>query len=118
MILVDTSVWIDHFHHSDEDLKELLMSNKVCIHPFILGELSCGNIANRQEVLSLLRTLRTINLVLEEEVLILIEERKLFGKGLGFIDIHLLASALIHHVPIWTRDKSLKQVAGELGISY
>ena len=118
MILVDTSVWIDHFHHSDEDLKELLMSNKVCIHPFILGELSCGNIANRQEVLSLLRTLRSIDLVLEEEVLILIEERKLYGKGLGFIDIHLLASALIHHVPIWTRDKSLKQVAGELGISY
>ena len=118
MILVDTSVWIDHFHHSEEDLKELLLSNQVCIHPFILGELSCGNISNRQEVLSLLRALRSIGLVLDEEVFILIEKKKLFGKGLGFIDIHLLASALIHHVPIWTRDKSLKRIAGELGISY
>lgn len=118
MILVDTSVWIDHFHHSDEDLKDLLLSNQVCIHPFIFGELSCGNISNRKEVLSLLRTLKTINLVLDEEVFMLIEERKLFGKGLGFIDFHLLASALIHHVPIWTRDKSLNRIAGELGILY
>jgi len=118
MILVDTSVWIDHLHHSDEDLKELLLSNQVCIHPFILGEISCGNISNRKEVLSLLRTLRSIDLALDEEVFILIEERKLFGKGLGFVDIHLLASAMIHQVPIWTRDKSLKQIAEELGISY
>ncbi len=118
MILVDTSVWIDHFLHSDEDLKELLLSNQVCIHPFILGELSCGNISNRKEVLSLLRTLRSIDLVLDEEVFILIEDRKLFGKGLGFIDIHLLASALIHHVHIWTRDKSLKRIAGEFGINF
>ena len=118
MILVDTSVWIDHFHHSDEDLKELLLSNQVCIHPFILGELSCGYIRNRKEVLSLLRALRSIDSVLDEEVFTLIEERKLFGKGLGFIDIHLLASALIHHVPIWTRDRSLKLVADHLDISY
>lgn len=118
MILVDTSVWIDHFHHSDEALKKLLLSNQVCIHPFILGELSCGNISNRKEVLSLLRTLRSVDLVLDEEVFILIEDRKLFGKGLGFIDIHLLASAMIHHVPVWTRDKSLKRVARELGVDY
>ena len=118
MILVDTSVWIDHFHHSDEDLKTLLLSNQVCIHPFIFGELSCGNLSNRKEVLSLLRTLKNIDLALDEEVYVLIEERKLFGKGLGFIDIHLLAAAMIFHVPIWTRDKSLKRVAIELGISY
>jgi predicted nucleic acid-binding protein len=118
MILADTSVWIDHFHHSDEDLKALLLSNQVCIHPFILGELSCGNIRNRKEVLSLLGTLKSIDLALDEEVFILIEDRKLFGKGLGFIDIHLLASALIHNVPIWTRDKTLKQVASQLDISY
>lgn len=118
MILVDTSVWIDHFHQSDENLKELLLSNQVCIHPFILGELSCGIIGNRMEILSLLRTLKSIDLALDEEVFILIEDRKLFGKGLGFIDFHLLTSALIHRVPIWTRDKSLKQVASRLGISY
>ena len=118
MILVDTSVWIDHFHHSDEALKKLLLSNQVCIHPFILGELSCGNISNRKEVLALLRSLRSVDMVLDEEVFILIENRKLYGKGLGFIDIHLLASAMIHHVPIWTRDNTLKRVAGELGINY
>jgi len=118
MILVDTSVWIDHFHHSDEALKKLLLSNQVCIHPFILGELSCGNISNRKEVLALLRTLWSVDMALDEEVFILIEDRKLYGKGLGFIDIHLLASAMIHQVPIWTRDKSLKRVAGELGIDY
>jgi predicted nucleic acid-binding protein len=118
MILVDTSIWIDHFHHSDEGLKDLLHSNQVCIHPFILGELSCGNIKNRKEVISLLRTLKSVDSVLDEEVFILIEDRELFGKGLGFIDIHLLASALVYHVPIWTRDKSLKRVAVELSISY
>jgi hypothetical protein len=118
MILADTSVWIDHFHHTDEGLKDLLLSNQVCIHPFILGELSCGNIRNRKEVLSLLRTIKSIDLVLDEEVFILIEERNLFGRGLGFTDIHLLASALIHHVPIWTRDKSLKLVAEQLAIGY
>ena len=118
MILVDTSVWIDHLHHSDEGLVELLLSNQVCIHPFVFGEMSCGNISNRKEVLSLLRTLKSIDLVLDEEVFILIENRKLFGKGLGFIDVHLLASAMIHHVPIWTRDKELKRVARELGVCY
>ena len=118
MILVDTSVWIDHFHHSDEDLIELLHANQVCIHPYSLGELSCGNISNRKEVLSLLRTLRSVDLVLDEEVFVFIEDRKLYGKGLGFIDVHLLASAMIHHVPIWTRDKSLKRVAGELGVDF
>lgn len=118
MILVDTSVWIDHFYKSDEDLKALLFSNQICIHPFILGELSCGNISNRKEILSLLRTLRSIDLVLDEEVFTLLEDRKLFGKGLGFIDIHLLAASLIHHVPLWTRDKSLKLTAIELGVDY
>ena len=118
MILVDTSVWIDHLHYADEELKELLLSVQVCIHPYILGELSCGNISNRKEILSLLDALPRIDSVLDEEVFILIEDRKLFGKGLGFIDVHLLASAMIHHVPIWTRDKALKQVAGEFGIDY
>ncbi len=118
MILVDTSVWIDHFHHSEGGLKELLLANQVCIHPFILGELSLGNISNRKEVLSLLRTLNRVEMVLDEEVFTLIEDRKLFAQGLGFIDVHLLAAALIHHVQIWTKDKSLQRVAGELRIKY
>ena len=117
MILVDTSVWIDHLQNSDEDLKELLISSQVCIHPYVLGELSCGNISNRTEVLSLLGALPTIDTAQDEEVFILIEESKLYGKRLGFIDVHLLASALIHHVSIWTRDKSLNRVAKKFGIS-
>jgi predicted nucleic acid-binding protein len=118
MILVDTSVWIDHLHSADEDLKELLLSGQVCIHPYVLGELSCGNIRNREEILSLLKSLPGIDSVLDEEVFMFLEERKLYGKGLGFVDIHLLASAMVFQVPVWTRDKSLKRVAGELGISY
>jgi len=117
MILVDTSVWMDHLHFVNEDLKKLLLSSQVCTHPYVLGELSCGNISNRKEILSLLRALPKIDAVLDEEVFVLIEGRKLFGKGLGFIDIHLLAAALIHHVHIWTKDKSLQRVAKEFGIS-
>ncbi|MEN8203893.1 MAG: PIN domain-containing protein [Bacteroidota bacterium] len=117
MILVDTSVWIDHLHYVNEDLKELLLTSQVCIHPYILGELACGNISNRKEVLSLLRALPRIDAVLDEEVFVLIEDRKLYRKGLGFIDVHLLTSALIHHVYIWTKDKSLQRVAREFGIS-
>jgi len=90
MILVDTSVWIDHFHHSDEDLKDLLLSNQFCIHPYILIEPSCGNKSNRMEVLSLLGTLQSNEPVLDEEVFLLIEERKLYGKGLGFVDVNCL----------------------------
>ncbi len=117
MILVDTSVWIDHLHSGDEDLKELLLSGQVCLHPYVLSELSCGNISNRKEVLSLLGALPKIDPVLDEEVFTLLEGSKLYGKGLGFIDVHLLASALIHHVDIWTRDRSLDSVAKEFGIS-
>jgi predicted nucleic acid-binding protein len=118
MILVDTSVWIDHLHSGDEDLNELLLSGQVCLHPYVLGELSCGNLSNRKEILSLLKALPGIDSVLDEEVLMLLEDRKLYGKGLGFIDIHLLASAMIFQVPVWTRDKSLKRIAEELGVSY
>jgi rRNA-processing protein FCF1 len=80
--------------------------------------MSCGNISNRKEVLSLLSTLKSVDLILDEEVFILIENRKLFGKGLGFIDVHLLASAMIHHVSVWTRDKALKRVAREVGVDF
>jgi len=118
MILVDTSVWIDHLHSADEDLKELLLSGQVCIHPYVLGELFCASISNREEILSLLKALPGIDSVLDEEFFMFIEERKLYGKGLGFVDIHILASAMIFQVPLWTRDKSLKLIAGELGISY
>lgn len=116
MVLVDTSVWIDHFRHTDIYLKELLESGKVCIHPFIIGELACGNLSNRDEILILLRALPVIAPALEEEIFTLIEEKKLYGKGLGFIDVHLLASALIHRVSILSRDRSLNESAEDFGI--
>jgi predicted nucleic acid-binding protein len=114
MILVDTSIWIDHLNNSNDDLIELLNSGKVCTHPFIIGELYCGNISKRSEILSLLKALPRVEPALEEEVFTLIENKKLFGIGLGFVDVSLLASALIHNVKIWTQDKTLKKVAKKL----
>jgi predicted nucleic acid-binding protein len=116
MILVDTSIWIDHLNNSNDELKKLLNSNRVCIHPFIIGELSCGNISNRKEILSLLNALPRIEPALEEEVFTLIENKKLHGIGLGFVDVNLIASALIHGVKIWTNDKTLKRISKKLNI--
>jgi len=116
MILVDTSIWIDHLNNSNAELIKLLNSNRVCIHPFIIGELSCANISNRKEILSLLNDLPHIEPALEEEVFTLIENEKLFGIGLGFVDVNLIASALIHDVKMWTYDKYLKKIAKKLDI--
>ena len=117
MILVDTSIWINHFNKSNAGLIGLLNSAKVCIHPFIIGDLSCGNISNRSEILSLLKSLPIIETALDDEVFTLIENKKLYGIGLGFIDVHLLTSALIHDVKIWTTDKSLQKASINLGIN-
>jgi predicted nucleic acid-binding protein len=116
MILVDTSIWIDHLSNSNDELVRILNSSRVCIHPFIIGELSCGNISNRKEILSLLNALPRIEPALEEEVFTLIENKKLYGIGLGFVDVNLIASALIHDVKIWTYDKSLKRISKKLNI--
>ena len=116
MILVDTSIWVDHLQKSDDDLIRLLNSGRVCIHQFIIGELSCGNISNRSEILVLLNALPRVEPALEDEFFALIENKNLYGIGLGFVDIHLLASALIHKVKIWTRDKILKKIAEKLNI--
>ena len=114
--MVDTSIWIDHFNKSDKELTKLLDAGLVCIHPFIIGELACGNISNRSEILALLNALPLAETAFDHEVYTLIESKKLYGIGLGFIDVHILASALIHNVKIWTRDKSLKKVAVNLDI--
>ena len=116
MILADTSVWIDHLNKNEAELVELLNLTKVCTHPFIIGELSCGNISNRSEILTLIKSLPRIKPAFEEEVFSLLENYKLYGAGLGFIDIHLLSSALINDVKIWTKDKALKRAAVRLNI--
>ena len=116
-VLVDTSVWVDHFHRGESLLQDLLSSGQVATHPFIIGELACGHISNRTEILKLLSELPTVTLATNEEAMHLIEKHRLGGKGLGWIDVHLLASALLSHTPLWTRDRKLTAIARTLGIS-
>ncbi len=118
MILVDTSVWIDHLRGVDGNLTELLNRGQVLMHPFVLGELACGNLANRVEVLRLLKALPRSAVASEDEALVFIEKRALMGKGLGYIDVHLLAAvALEGSARLWTRDKRLRAVADGLSLA-
>lgn len=117
MVLVDTSVWIDHFRRAEPLLQELLGSEQVTIHPFIIGELACGNLKNRELVMDLLRALPCTKMASHEEVLYFIGVKALHGKGLGWIDAHLLASVFLSHTPIWTRDRRLAAVAKNLDIA-
>ncbi|HVO97153.1 MAG TPA: type II toxin-antitoxin system VapC family toxin [Bryobacteraceae bacterium] len=116
MTLADTSVWIRHFRHGDPGLVELLMDGRVLIHPFVLGELACGNLKGRGAVLSDLLTLAAATVAGNGEILQMIEARRLWGKGLGLIDIHLLASALLTGCRLWTLDTRLAKAARELGV--
>lgn len=116
MILVDTSVWVRHFREGDPELERLLRNGEVMCHPFITGELACGNIRNRHEILSLLKRLPLATQAKHEEVLQFIEQKGLMGKGLGYIDVHLAASAVLTGVPMWTYDKRLNEANERLGI--
>jgi len=118
MVLADTSVWIDHFKKGNTSLEKLLLDMEVICHPFIIGELACGNLKNRKEILSLLHSLPTAPLLEHDEVLYFIESKKLMGIGLGLIDVHLLASAHLAHAPLWTIDKKLLNLTDVLGVSY
>ncbi len=118
MVLVDTSIWVSHLAKGHARLKTLLNKAEVVCHPFIIGELACGNIANRTEILSLLAELPTAIVAEHEEVLRFIDAHNLMGSGLGFIDVHLLASALLTRVPLWTTDKPLRTAAAKLNIAY
>ena len=117
MVLVDTSVWVDHFRRGVSLLEDMLTSGQVVTHPFVMGELACGNLNNRKEILALLSNLPLLQMASHAEALHLTETRTLHGSGVGWIDVHLLASASLSHVPIWTRDIKLKTVAGRLGIA-
>ena len=94
MILVDTSIWVDHFRSGNARLQSLLLTEQVACHPFVVGELACGNLHRRDEVLRLLSDLPMGDVVPDAEVLALLERRRLFGRGIGWVDAHLLASAL------------------------
>ena len=118
MILVDTSVWVEHFRNGNIGLDTLLEEGQVVFHPFIVGELACGNIKNRSRILSLLGTLPIAHTAEHEEVVHVIEKYRLMGKGLGYMDVHLLASAMLTHIPLWTLDKKLNSVSTMLGTKW
>jgi hypothetical protein len=118
MVLVDTSIWVFHLREGHSHLQELLETGDVLCHRFIIGELACGNIKNRIEVLTLLQAMPMIDEAEHAEVLQVIESKMLMGKGLGYIDIHLIASALLAEVPLWTLDKKLKETSTILNIHY
>jgi predicted nucleic acid-binding protein len=117
MVLVDTSVWVAHLRHGTVGLEALLNENQVVCHPFIIGELACGNLKNRNEILINLQALPQAILAGHEEVMQFIEIYRLMGQGLGYIDMHLLASAILTHVPLWTLDKRLNEVAVKLKLA-
>ncbi len=114
MILVDTSVWVEYFRSGSSELQVLLNNGDVLCHPFIIGELACGNLNSRSKILSLLHDLPTTVRADDDEVLQFIEKNGLMGKGLGYIDLHLLTSALLSQIPLWTLDKRLQAVALKL----
>lgn len=118
MILADTNVWIKHFRESDDELISQLNIGFVACHPFIIGELACGNLGNRSEILMLLHSLPSSPVVETTEILEFIENNSLMGRGLGYVDIHLLASAIIGNVVLWTHDRRLNDAAIELGVAY
>jgi predicted nucleic acid-binding protein len=116
-VLVDASVWIDHLHRSDPGLVALLQASKVVMHSAVLGELTCGSLPNRRELLSLWSALPPAAEVSPAEALRLIEEKRLWGKGLGWTDVLLIGSTLLSPARLWTRDRPLLRAAKELGLS-
>ncbi len=118
LILADTSVWVIHFRKGENHLIQLLELGFVACHPFIIGELACGSLKNRKEIIQLLEALPIVPTLEHQEVMSFIESRKIMGKGIGYVDTHLLGSSIISNIPLWTLDKSLEKVATSLGTGY
>jgi len=118
MILVDTSIWIDHLRRGDGELVAALLVGQVLMHPWVVGELACGTLHDRAQILDLLRSLPVSPVAVEDEVLFFIDRYALMGRGIGYIDVHLLASARLAGARLWTRDKRLSVVVNELDMAY
>lgn len=116
MILVDTAVWIEHLRSGDDRLRALLFDEQVLCRPYIVGELACGRLENRGEILSMLMALPEAQLLEHGEVLSFVEARRLHGRGIGWVDAHLLASTLLTRCTLWTLDKPLRRAAADLNI--
>ena len=117
MVLVDTSIWIAHLGQGSRRLEKLLMDAEVMCHPFVIGELASGNLKNRNEIISLLQSLPMAPTIEFDEFLVFVDRNHLMGKGVGFVDVHLLASAKLAGVPLWTADKKLKSSADQLELT-
>ena len=119
MILVDTSIWVDHLRKGNTGLSNLLTGSSVLAHPHVIGELACGNLSNRKQVLKLLGELPACVVAADHEVLYFIEQNKLMGRGIGYVDAHLLAAAsLSGPAALWTGDRKLQSVANGLGLGW
>lgn len=117
MILVDTSVWVDHFHRPEPELEALLRARKILVHPFVRGEVALGSFPNRVALLDYLGGLYRGKVASDDEVLQLIEDWSLTGTGIGYMDAHLLASVLLTSgARLWTRDRALRKVARQLSL--
>jgi predicted nucleic acid-binding protein len=116
--LVDTSVWIHHFRSTEPLLSQLLNDDVVCCHPLIIGELACGNLKRRAETLQSLTLLPCTPIVEYDEIVSFIEAHHLFGQGLGWVDVHLLASAILHQIRLWTLDGPLQRAAKKLNCNF
>ena len=117
MILVDTSVWVDHLRAGDARLAALLEAGGVLMHPFVLGEIACGPLADRARVLRLVRDLPLAAAAAADEAQAFVERHRLHGRGIGYVDLHLLAASALSAAPLWTRDKRLQALASELGLA-
>jgi predicted nucleic acid-binding protein len=116
VILADTSVWIQHFRHKENVFGKFLKDSLIVLHPFVIGELACGFLAARKSTLDLMMNLPAIRCADDSEALYMIERHSLMGRGLGYIDIHLLAAARLSKASLWTLDKALLRAANECGV--
>ena len=118
-VLVDTSVWVGHFKQRDQQLVALLQAGLVTCHPYVVLEVACGSPPRRRDVIDMLRELESAQVATVDELLAFIQQRALFGRGCGYVDVSLLASALLSdQTLLWTLDKRLGAVAAELGRAY
>lgn len=118
MVLVDTSVWIDHFRRGVPVLAELLQESRVACHPAIVGELACGVLRQRDTTLALLCLLPSATAATDGEALRFLEDHRLFGRGLGWTDVHLLAAAAVSGYQLWTADRRLEEAAQKLRLAF
>jgi predicted nucleic acid-binding protein len=116
-VLADTSVWIDHFRHGNARLEALLEEGQAWTHPFVVGELACGNLAKRAEVLRLLLELPKVVSATDDEVLAFVERHRLMGAGIGWIDAHLMAAAALTRTKLWSLDAKLARAARRLNLA-